>query len=59
MKNKKRENKAVYTTKEAANYLGVSPSIIYRMEKIGSLSSTKTKGGQRRFSQEGEKEGDS
>ncbi len=45
------ENKAMYTTKEAAGYLGVSPSTIYRMEKRGLLSPTKTSGGQRRFSQ--------
>ena len=45
------EDKAVYTTKEAADYLGVSPSTIYRMEKRGLLSPTKTTGGQRRFSQ--------
>ncbi|GAI50557.1 unnamed protein product, partial [marine sediment metagenome] len=29
------EDKAVYTTKEAADYLGVSSSTIYRMEKRG------------------------
>lgn len=45
------EDKAMYTTKEAANYLGVSPSTIYRMEKHGLLSPTKTSTGQRRFSQ--------
>jgi len=45
------EDKAVYTTREAADYLGVSPSTIYRMEKRGLLSPTKTTGGQRRFSQ--------
>jgi len=45
------ENKAIYTTKEAANYLGVSPATLYRMEKRGLLSPTKTSGGQRRFSQ--------
>ncbi len=45
------EVKAMYTTKEAANYFGVSSSTIYRMEKQGLLSSTKTFGGQRRFSQ--------
>jgi site-specific DNA-methyltransferase (adenine-specific) len=47
------EVKAMHTTKEAANYLGVSPSTIYRMEKRGLLSSIKTSGGQRRFSQKG------
>jgi len=45
------EDKATYTTKEAANYLGVSLSTIYRMEKRGLLFSAKTSGGQRRFSQ--------
>jgi excisionase family DNA binding protein len=45
------EDKAVYATKEAAGYLGVSPSTIYRMEKKGLLSPTKTSRGQRRFSQ--------
>jgi len=45
------ENKAMYTIKEAANYLGVSPATIYRMEKRGLLSSTKTSGRQRHFSQ--------
>ncbi len=45
------EDKAMYTTKEAANYLGVSLSTIYRMEKLGLLSPTKTSRGRRRFSQ--------
>lgn len=45
------ENKAMYTTKETANYLGVTPSTIYRMEKSGLLSPAKTSRGQRRFSQ--------
>jgi site-specific DNA-methyltransferase (adenine-specific) len=45
------EYKTMYTTREAANYLGVSPATIYRMEKRGLLSPTKTSGGQRRFSQ--------
>ena len=45
------EDKAIYTTKEAADYLGVSPSTIYRMEKRGLLSPAKTPGRQRRFSQ--------
>ncbi len=45
------EDQAVYTTKEAANYLGVSLSTIYRMEKRGLLSPTKTSRGQRRYSQ--------
>ena len=43
------EEKTVYTTKEAAKYLGISTSTIYRMEKQGLISSTKTPGGQRRF----------
>lgn len=45
------EDEAIYTTKETANYLGVSPSTIYRMEKRGLLSPIKTSGGQKRFSQ--------
>ncbi len=45
------EDKAVYTTKEAAEYLGVSPSTIYRLEKRGLLSPTKKSGGRRRFNQ--------
>lgn len=44
--------KAVFTTKEVANYLGISPSTIYRMEKQGLITSIKTPGGQRRFSKE-------
>ncbi len=43
------EEKAVYTTKEAAKYLGISSSTIYRMEKQGLISAIKTPGGQRRF----------
>ena len=45
------KNKALYTTKEAAGYLGVSSSTIYRMEKRGLFSPIKTSGRQRRFSQ--------
>lgn len=45
------EHKAVYSTSEAACYLGVSRSTIYRMEKRGLLSPVKTSVGQRRFSQ--------
>lgn len=45
------EDKTMYTIKEAANYLGVSPATIYRMEKRGLLSPTKSSGGQRHFSQ--------
>lgn len=37
------------TTKEAASYLGVSSSTVYRMVKDGVLSPSKTPGGQRRF----------
>jgi len=43
------EGKNTFTTKEAANYLGISPSTIYRMEKQGLISSIRTPGGQRRF----------
>ncbi|MFW0858757.1 MAG: DNA methyltransferase [Dehalococcoidia bacterium] len=45
------EDRTMYTTKEAANYLGVSPSTIYRMEKGGLISPAKTLRRQRRFSQ--------
>jgi len=45
------EYKAMYRTSEAACYLGVSRSTIYRMEKRGLLSPVKTSAGQRRFSQ--------
>ena len=45
------EDKAIYTTKEAADYLGVSSSTIYRMEKRGLLSPAKTPARQRRFTQ--------
>ncbi len=43
--------RASYTTGEAACYLGVSKSTIYRMEKRGLLSPVKTSAGQRRFTQ--------
>jgi len=46
------EEKNTFTTKEAANYLGISPSTIYRMEKQGLISSIRTPGGQRRFNRE-------
>lgn len=46
------EQKTIFTTKEAAKYLGMSQSTIYRMEKQGLISSTRTPGGQRRFSKE-------
>lgn len=44
--------KTIFTTREAAKYLGMSLSTIYRMEKQGLISSTRTPGGQRRFSKE-------
>jgi site-specific DNA-methyltransferase (adenine-specific) len=44
--------KSVYKTKEAARLLGMSTSTLYRMERNGLISSTKTPGGQRRFSRE-------
>ncbi len=44
------EEKTIFTTKEAAKYLGMSLSTIYRMEKKGLISAIKTPGGQRRFS---------
>ncbi|OQY99792.1 MAG: hypothetical protein B6D35_08520 [Candidatus Brocadia sp. UTAMX2] len=43
------EEKNVFTTKEAAKYLGMSIATIYRMEKQGLISSLRTPGGQRRF----------
>ncbi|MCX8021543.1 MAG: DNA methyltransferase [Syntrophorhabdaceae bacterium] len=46
------EEKAVFTTKEAAKYLGISTTTIYRMEKRGLISSVRTPGGQRRFNRE-------
>lgn len=46
------EEKTVFTTKEAAKYLGISTATIYRMEKQGLISSIRTPGGQRRFSKE-------
>jgi len=46
------KEKTVYTTKEAAKHLGISPTTIYRMEKQDLISSIKTPGGQRRFSRE-------
>lgn len=39
------------TTTDAAALLGVSPSTIYRMEQQGLITSYRTPGGQRRFSQ--------
>jgi site-specific DNA-methyltransferase (adenine-specific) len=46
------QEKAIFTTKEAARHLGVSESTIYRMEKQGLISATRTPGGQRRFTKE-------
>lgn len=46
------EERTVFTTKEAAKYLGMSVATIYRMEKQGLISSTRTPGGQRRFNKE-------
>jgi len=43
------ENKSMFTTKQAAKYLGISTATIYRMEKQGLISSIRTPGGQRRF----------
>lgn len=47
-----RQDKTVFTTKEAASCLGISQTTIYRMEKQGLLVPIKTPGGQRRFSKE-------
>jgi excisionase family DNA binding protein len=38
-----------FSTKKAAEYLGISVSTIYRMEESGVLHPSKTPGGQRRF----------
>ncbi len=46
------DGKQMFNTKEAARYLGVSQSTIYRMEKQGLISSVRTPGGQRRFRKE-------
>jgi len=43
------QDKKKLTTSEAAEYLGISLSTIYRMEKKGILKPAKTPGGQRRF----------
>jgi len=40
------------TTEEAAKYLRISRSTLYRMEKRGLVSSSRTPGGQRRFNRE-------
>jgi len=42
--------KSSFTTKETAQYIGVSIATIYRMEKKKLIVSSKTPGGQRRFS---------
>lgn len=44
-------SKAIYTPKEAAAFLGLSLSTIYRMEKRGLLSPTKTSRGRKGYSQ--------
>src|SRR3989338_1707294 len=46
------KSKFLLATKEAANYVGVSIATIYRMEKKGLIISSKTPGGQRRFSKD-------
>ena len=40
----------MYSIKEAAEVLGVSVSTLRRWEKEGKVSSSKTKGGHRRYS---------
>lgn len=44
--------KSLLTTKEAAQYIGVSVATIYRMEGKGMIVSSKTPDGQRRFSKD-------
>lgn len=44
------DNIELLSTKEAAKYLGVSTSTIYRMVENGALNPSKTPGGHRRFS---------
>jgi site-specific DNA-methyltransferase (adenine-specific) len=46
------DKKILLTTEEAAGYLGISRSTLYRMEKRGLISSSRTPGGQRRFTRE-------
>lgn len=46
------EEKTIFTTKEAAKHLGISPATLYRMEKKGLITSKRTLGGQRRFNKE-------
>jgi len=45
------KERSFYTTKEAAKYIGVSTSTVYRMEKRGLICSIKTPGGERCFQQ--------
>jgi excisionase family DNA binding protein len=45
-------NEEKFTTKQAAEFLGISTSTIYRMEKQNLIESIKTPGGQRRFLKE-------
>lgn len=44
-----KERQEFLTTKEAAEFLNVSPSTLYKMEKLELISSFRTPGGQRRF----------
>ena len=46
------KKRTALTTKTAAEYLGISQSTVYRMEKEGLISSIRTPGGQPRFSME-------
>lgn len=43
------EEKTIYTPKEAAKLLGISPSTIYRIEKRGLISSVKISARKRCF----------
>ena len=43
------KNNNFLTTKESAEFLRISSSTIYRMEKLGLIMPYKTPGGQRRF----------
>ena len=49
---KKDEQRALLTTREAADVLGVSPTSIKRWAEAGRLPATKTAGGHRRYRQE-------
>lgn len=44
--------KVAFTTKEAAEYLGISCSTLWRWRRIGLIASARAPGGQRRFSRE-------